>query len=226
MLQWVSCSVVRRRGGRNCFCVWRVWRTVICLADSERLPEGRSLNNLCPGCEGSAVIFPARFLTGGVQVLDGGQVGTDDLFCRPDCPLESVLIQLGGRSKPDSDGCAQNRLYDCGVEHAQQILRQVVLPKPAQEVHPLLGLLDDGVDVGFPLQIPGDCGSQKPEGFHSQHSTVVYDEGGQCWGAPPEVHCHLHGFERVQLQVVATAPQARCSTSLLYADSSPSRIRP
>src|SRR4029434_1286332 len=28
--QWVSCSVLRRRGGRNCFCVWRFWRTVIC----------------------------------------------------------------------------------------------------------------------------------------------------------------------------------------------------
>src|SRR4029434_878228 len=33
-----------------------------CLADSERLPEGRSWNRLCPGCEGSAMIFPARFL--------------------------------------------------------------------------------------------------------------------------------------------------------------------
>src|SRR4029434_407712 len=90
---------------------------------------------------------------------------------------------------------AQNRLYDCGVEHDQQILRQVVLPKLAQEVHPLLGLLDDRGDVGFALQMSGDCRSQKPEGFHSQHSTVVYDEGGQCWGAPPEVHCHLHGFK-------------------------------
>src|SRR4029434_3659117 len=73
MLQWVSCSVVRRRGGRNCFCVWRFWRTVICLADSERLPEGRSLNNLCPGCEGSAVIFPARFLT--LEVYRSWMVG-------------------------------------------------------------------------------------------------------------------------------------------------------
>src|SRR4029434_5474336 len=66
--------------------------------------------------------------------------------------------------------------------------------KLVQEVHPLLGLLDDCVDVGFPLQVLGDCGSQKPEGFHSQHSTVEYGDGGQCWGAPPKVHCHLHGF--------------------------------
>ena len=33
--------------------------------------------------------------------MDGGQVGTDDLSCRPDCPLESIPIQFGGRSKPD-----------------------------------------------------------------------------------------------------------------------------
>src|SRR4029434_8413531 len=58
---------VRRRGGRNCVCVWRFWRTVICL------PEGRSLNNLCPGCEGSAVIFPARFLT--LEVYRSWMVG-------------------------------------------------------------------------------------------------------------------------------------------------------
>src|SRR4029434_293714 len=30
MLQWFSCSIVRRRGGRNCFCVWRFCRTEIC----------------------------------------------------------------------------------------------------------------------------------------------------------------------------------------------------
>src|SRR4029434_10530669 len=89
--------------------------------------------------------------------------------------------------------------YNCGVEHDQQLLRQVVLPKLSQEVHPLLGVLDDCVDIGFPLQVPGDCGSQKPEGFHNQHSTVEYGEGGQCWGAPPEVHCHLRGFKCVQL---------------------------
>ncbi len=28
-------------------------------------------------------------------------------------------------------------------------------------------------------------------------------------GAPPEVHSHLHSFERVQLQVVLTAPEGQ-----------------
>src|SRR4029434_3283657 len=133
MLQWVSCSVVRRRGGRNCFCVWRFWRTVICLADSERLPEGRSLNNLCPGCEGSAMIFPARFLT--LEVYRSWMVGrlapmifSADLTERWSCFLSSLVAD------PNQTVIEVHRLYDCGVEHDQQILRQVVLPKLAQGI--------------------------------------------------------------------------------------------
>src|SRR4029434_2476044 len=165
MLQWVSCSVVRRRGGRNCFCVWRFWRTVICPADSERLSEGRSLNSLCPGCEGSAVIFPARFLT--LEVYRSWMVGR----------LALMIFSA-----------------DLIVRWSLFLSSLVADPKQTM-IEVLLGLLDDGVDVGFPLQVPGDCGSQKPEGFDSQHSIVEYGEGGQCWGAPPEVHCHLHGFK-------------------------------
>src|SRR4029434_3837191 len=52
--QWVSCSVVRRQGRRNCFCVWRFWRTEICSA----YQRGGGLIG-----EGSEVILPARFLT-------------------------------------------------------------------------------------------------------------------------------------------------------------------
>ena len=90
-----------------------------------------------------------------------------------------VPVQFSGRSKPDSDGCAENRLNDCSVKLDQQLLRQVVLPELAQEVHPLLGLFDDCIDVWLPLQVLGDCGTQKPEGFHSRHSAVQYGEGGQ-----------------------------------------------
>ena len=42
------------------------------------------------------MIFPEYPDSGGVQVLDGGQVGTDDLFSKPDCPLESIPIEFGG----------------------------------------------------------------------------------------------------------------------------------
>ena len=40
-----------------------LWRLVLANSALYRLPDGRSLNSLCPGCEGSAEIFAARFLT-------------------------------------------------------------------------------------------------------------------------------------------------------------------
>src|SRR4029434_4885796 len=46
---------------------------VLANSDLLRLPEGRCLNRLCPGCEGSAVIFPARFLT--LEVYRSWMVG-------------------------------------------------------------------------------------------------------------------------------------------------------
>ncbi len=33
--------------------------------------------------------------------------------------------------------------------------------------------------------------------------------GGRAGGVSPEVHDHLHGFERVKLQVVETAPDSQ-----------------
>ena len=60
-------------------------------------------------------------------------------------------VLFGGQSKPDSDICAENRLDGSSVELDQQLLRQVEIPELAQEVHPLLGLFGDGVDVGHAL---------------------------------------------------------------------------
>ncbi len=51
-----------------------------------------------------------------------------------------------------------------------------------------------------PLQVLGDGAAQEPEVLHCSHSAV--HDGG----VSPEVHDHLHGFERVQLQVVKTKP--------------------
>ncbi len=49
--------------------------------------------------------------------------------------------------------------------------------------------------------------------YHSRHSTIEFGDMGQCWLAPPEVHCHLHSFKHVKLQI---APGERgvggCST--------------
>ena len=39
------------------------------------------------------------------------------------------LFPFGGRPKPDSDGCAENRLDDLSVKLDQQLPRQVVLPE-------------------------------------------------------------------------------------------------
>ncbi len=98
-------------------------------------------------------------------------------------------------------GCTENRLNNIGVKFDQQLLRQV--SELAQEVHSLLGLLSDGVDVGPPLQVLEDWGFLEPEDFHSRHNVVQYG-GGQCCGAPCGIHCH---FEHVKLQVVLTTPE-------------------
>lgn len=71
-----------------------------------------------------------------------------------------------------------------------------------EEVHPLLGLSDDCVDVGDSRQVLRDWTSQKPDGFHN-HSAVEYDERRECLGDFPEVHNHLHSLECVQLKVGA-----------------------
>ena len=57
-------------GGGNSLCQWGsrgavrknlfLWREVLVLMDLSPLPEGSDSKSLCPGCEGSATIFPAR----------------------------------------------------------------------------------------------------------------------------------------------------------------------
>ncbi len=56
-----------------------------------------------------------------------------------------------------------------------------------------------------PLQVLGDCGAQEPECLHCCYSAVHDGEWGEC----REVHDHLHYFERVELQVVKTAPDSQ-----------------
>ncbi|XP_061647541.1 paired box protein Pax-7-like isoform X4 [Phyllopteryx taeniolatus] len=57
-------------------------------------------------------------------------------------------------------------------ELPQQLLWQAVLPQKPQEVHPLLGLFEDGVDVDLPLQVLRDCNSQELEGLDGRHGAV------------------------------------------------------
>ncbi len=50
---------------------------------------------------------------------------------------------------------------------------------------------------------------QEPEWLHYSHSAVHDGNWGQSRGVSPEVHDHLHCFERLQLQVVKTAPDSQ-----------------
>ena len=43
-------------------------------------------------------------------------------------------VLFEGRSKPDSDGSAEHRVDDVGVEGGQQLLRQVKLPELSCEL--------------------------------------------------------------------------------------------
>ena len=61
---------------------------------------------------------------------------------------------------------------DGGVEDDQKLVRQVELTHLTQKVQPLLALPPDKVFVGYPLQVPGNCGSQELEGFHTGQFSV------------------------------------------------------
>ncbi len=63
--------------------------------------------------------------------------------------------------------------------------------------------------MSVPLWVLGDCGAQEPECLHCRYSAVHDGEWGEIRGVSPEVHDHLHCFERVELQVVETAPDSQ-----------------
>ncbi len=56
--------------------------------------------------------------------------------------------------------------------------------------------------MSVPIQVLRDDGSQELECLHCRHCAVYDGECGECRGIYPEVHNHLHCFERVELQVV------------------------
>ncbi len=74
-----------------------------------------------------------------------------------------------------------------------------------KEVQPLLGVFHNGLNVIVTLQVLGDGGAQESEWIHCSHSAVHDVEWEESRGVSPEDHDHLHGFERVKLQVVKTA---------------------
>ena len=160
MLQWVSCSVERRRVGRNCFCVWRFWRTEICSA----YQRGRVGIGCVQGVRGLQWFFlPVSWLwrCKGLGWWAGWHRWS----------FLQTWLSVGVYSYPVWWPIQTRQLLKC-TEQTRWLQCRTWSAAPeaelAQEVHPLLGLFDDSVDVGFPLQVLGDCGSQKPEGFHSR----------------------------------------------------------
>ncbi len=147
--------------------------------------------------------------SGVVQVLKAGQVDTNDPFCCPNSSLQSSYIWFAGWPKPDSYRRAQNRLNNSWVKLCHMRLWQVELFQLTKEEQPLLSLSHDGVNVSVPLQVLRDGGAQESEWLRCSHSAVHDGEWGENRGGSPEVHDHLYCFERVQLQVVMTAPDCQ-----------------
>ncbi len=56
--------------------------------------------------------------------------------------------------------------------------------------------------MSVPLQVLRDDGSQELECLHCSHSAVHDGEWMESREVSPEVHDHLHIFERFKLQVV------------------------
>ncbi len=63
--------------------------------------------------------------------------------------------------------------------------------------------------MSVPIQVLRDDGSQKLECLHCSHNAVHDDLWEDCRGVSPEVHDHLHCFERVELRVVKTTPDSQ-----------------
>ncbi len=142
-------------------------------------------------------------------VLGDWEGCSNDSLSSPDFPPQSSEVRFGSWAEPDSYRSAEDRFNDGGVELFQQLLWQVELSQLAKEVQPLLGLFHNGLNVIVPLQVLRNCGAQESEWLHCSHSAVHDGEWGESRGVSPEVHDHLHCFERLKLQVVKTAPDSQ-----------------
>ncbi len=123
-------------GGRNCYCVWLFWCSVICSAGQRATVQRESELGVRVQ---SDFLSPSPH-SGGVQFSEAGQRGTDNPLSSPDCPLYSSDVCFSSWTKPNGYRWAQDRLDDGGVELFQQLLWQVELLQLVEEIQPLLGL--------------------------------------------------------------------------------------
>ena len=158
----------RQPGGRNFLCPVMLVYSVL-----YSLPEGWSLNSVCLGCEASAEMLPAHFLTlDQCKFCMEGRSAPTIFFCRRGCPLQSVPVLFGCRAESDSDECAEKGQYH-HLELHQKLLKQVELPELLQEGQTFLGLFLESVYVGGPLHVLRDWGPQKPESVHTVLLRIV-----------------------------------------------------
>ncbi len=189
-------------GRKRCSCVWSFWCSELCSVDQMvTVQRGSVLDVRGPEW------FCQPFCSFWMSTVLGDWGGLYQWFAQQSgLPSE---VRFGSWAEPDSYWCAGDGLDDDRVELFQQLLWQVELSQLAKEVQPLLGLFHNGVYVSVSLQILGDGGAQVYEWLHWSHSAVHDGEWGECRGVSPEVHNHLHSFERVKLQFVKTAPDSQ-----------------
>ena len=80
---------------------------------------------------------------GGLQILERWKIAANHFLCRPNDTLQSALVLGGSSSIPDGDGRGEDGLNDGGVEVHHHCPWQVEFFQLPQEVHPLLGFLDE-----------------------------------------------------------------------------------
>ncbi len=106
-----------------------------------------------------------------VQVLEGWKIAADHFLSRSNDTLQSALVLGSGSSEPDGDRRGEDGLDDGSVEVRHHCLWQVYFLQLPQEVHPLLGFLDE---------VLGDGSSREAKRLHCVDCGVTEGDGGRC----------------------------------------------
>ncbi len=188
----VKCSWDGLPEGRNCFCVWSFWCSELCSVDQMAIVQRGA------GCEGSRGILPALLLT--LDKYSSWRVGRVVPMIRSAVRLKSSEVRFGSWAEPDSYWCAEDWFNDGRVELYQQLLWQVELPQLAKDVKASAGPFSQWTQCDCPTSGPGRwwCPVIWMTPLQFAVTVLIMMESG----GSPEVHEHLHCFERVQLQVV------------------------
>lgn len=107
-------------------------------------------------------------LPGPVQILDRGEVGTNNTLWRTAGSLKSVPVVFSCRSKPDCDG----RIV--WIITQPKMVREVELHNLTLEDGPTGVVLPEGIYVGSPLQVWWETGPLEPAWLSGKFSTQQF----------------------------------------------------